>query len=49
VALSNRDIDDLFSRVEVGTPVTIVGGDGRGGAFSDLMPMLADPDSVPVP
>ena len=30
VALSNRDIDDLFRRVAVGTPVTIVGGDGQG-------------------
>ena len=30
VALSNRDIDDLFPRVSVGTPVTIVGGDGQG-------------------
>lgn len=30
VALSNRDIDDLFPRVGVGTPVTIVGGDGQG-------------------
>jgi L,D-transpeptidase catalytic domain len=34
VALSNADVEDLFQRVEVGTPVTIVGGDGRGGAFS---------------
>ncbi len=37
VALSNRDIDDLFPRVSVGTPVTIVGGDGGDGAFSDLL------------
>jgi hypothetical protein len=37
-------MDEVFSRVEVGTPVTIVGGDGRGGNFSDLMPMLSDPD-----
>lgn len=36
VALSDRDIDDLFSRVGVGTPVTIVGGDGNGGAYSDV-------------
>jgi lipoprotein-anchoring transpeptidase ErfK/SrfK len=36
VALSDRDIDDLFSRVSVGTPVTIVGGDGNGGAYSDV-------------
>ena len=37
VALSNRDIDDLFPRVGVGTRVTIVGGDGSDGAFSDLL------------
>ena len=37
VALSNSDIDDLYSRVDVGTLVTIVGGDGRDGAFSDLL------------
>ena len=37
VALANDDMDDLFSRVGVGTPVTIVGGDGRDGAFSDLL------------
>ncbi len=36
VALSNRDMNDLFSRAEVGTPVTIVGGNGRDGTFSDL-------------
>jgi hypothetical protein len=37
VALSNRDMDDLFRRVGTGTRVTIVGGDGRDGAFSDLL------------
>ena len=37
VALSNSDIDDLYRRVKVGTRVTIVGGDGRDGAFSDLL------------
>lgn len=37
IALSNRDIDDLFRRVAVGTPVTIVGGDGRGGVFSEAI------------
>jgi len=33
VALGNRDMDDLFGRVSVGTPVTIVGAetDGSGG------------------
>jgi L,D-peptidoglycan transpeptidase YkuD (ErfK/YbiS/YcfS/YnhG family) len=29
VAMSNNDIDDLFRRVPVGTPVTIVGGNGQ--------------------
>jgi hypothetical protein len=37
VALSNRDIDDLFDRVSTGTPVTIVGGDGNGGHFTKLI------------
>jgi hypothetical protein len=37
VALSNPDIDDLYRRVKVGTRVTIVGGDGSDGAFSDLL------------
>ncbi|HET9234655.1 MAG TPA: L,D-transpeptidase, partial [Candidatus Eisenbacteria bacterium] len=43
VALSNRDIDDLFTRVSVGTPVTIVGGDGQSGKFSDLARRLSAP------
>jgi lipoprotein-anchoring transpeptidase ErfK/SrfK len=30
VALANSDMDDLFRRTGVGTPVTIVGGDGQG-------------------
>lgn len=30
VAVSNPDMDDLFRRAAVGTPVTIVGGDGQG-------------------
>ncbi len=42
VALVNRDMDELFSQVEVGTRVTIVGGDGRDGAFTDLLPGLVD-------
>jgi hypothetical protein len=42
VALSNRDIDDLFPRVGVGTRVTIVGGDGRDGAFSDLLARVGE-------
>lgn len=36
VALSNEDMKDLYSRVSVGTPVTIVGGDGENGTFSNL-------------
>jgi murein L,D-transpeptidase YafK len=36
VALANRDMDDLFQRAGVGTPVTIVGGDGQG-AFARLV------------
>lgn len=37
VALTNREIDELFQKVGVGTPVTIVGSDGSGGTFSDLV------------
>ena len=37
VAISNRDMDDLFPRVGVGTPVTIVGGDGDGGTYTQLV------------
>jgi len=37
VAISNREMDELFPRVSVGTPVTIVGSDGDGGLFVDLM------------
>jgi lipoprotein-anchoring transpeptidase ErfK/SrfK len=36
VALTNNDIRELFSKVSVGTPVTIVGGEGQGGIFSNL-------------
>ena len=36
VALADGDIDEVFARVEVGTPVTIVGGDGEDGVFSSL-------------
>jgi len=35
VALANPDMDDLFRRVPVGTLVTIVGGDGDGGVYSE--------------
>jgi len=41
VALSNADMDDLWARVRVGTPVTIVGGDGRAGVFSDALRAVA--------
>jgi len=41
VAISNADMDHLFGRVGVGTPVTIVGGDGKDGRFSDLYRSLA--------
>lgn len=37
VALSNRDIEDLFRRVSVGTPVTIVGTDGSAGSLGTLL------------
>lgn len=39
VALANGDIEDLFDRVLVGTPVTIVGGDGNGGTYTKLVGM----------
>jgi len=44
VALSNPDVDDLYRRVGVGTRVTIVGGDGRDGAFSDLLARVGGDD-----
>jgi hypothetical protein len=37
VALANPDMDELFERVGVGSWVTIVGSDGRDGAFSRLL------------
>jgi len=37
VALTNGEMADLFTRVAVGTPVTIVGGDGNGGTFTHLV------------
>jgi murein L,D-transpeptidase YafK len=36
VAVTNAHMDGLFELVRVGTPVTIVGGDGSQGAFSSL-------------
>jgi hypothetical protein len=41
VALSNADMDDLMLRVGVGTRVTIVGSDGKGGAFSGVLAHFA--------
>jgi lipoprotein-anchoring transpeptidase ErfK/SrfK len=41
VALANRDLDELFGRVGVGTRVTIVGGEGKDGAFSSLVRNLS--------
>lgn len=46
IALSDRDIDDLFPRVAVGTPVTIVGGDGQG-AFAKLARMQVSSNTGP--
>jgi hypothetical protein len=37
VAVSNAHMDELFARVSVGTPVTIIGGRGEGGVFSNLV------------
>lgn len=37
VALSNDDMEHLYAQVAVGTPVTIVGGDGNGGTFTRLV------------
>lgn len=36
VAVTNEEMDDLFRRVGVGSPVTIVGSDGHGGTLTDL-------------
>ena len=40
VAVANPDMDALFRLVKVGTPVTIVGGDGSSGSFSSLAERL---------
>jgi hypothetical protein len=42
VALANADMDELYDVVGIGTLVTIVGGDGRDGAFSGLLSRLND-------
>jgi hypothetical protein len=41
VALSNDDMDHLFARVREGTPVTIVGGDGKDGKLASLVARFA--------
>jgi hypothetical protein len=41
VALANGEMDDLYSRVETGTPVTIVGGVGSDGRYSRLLESLS--------
>lgn len=46
VALTNTDMDDLFGRIVVGTPVTIVGGDGNGGMFTRLVDMHRNSSSA---
>lgn len=46
VALSNRDLDELFKRVGVGTRVTIVGGEGKNGAFSTLVRDFSRPNAA---
>jgi len=40
VAVTNDQMDELFRLVRVGTPVTIVGGDGSDGSFSSLAERL---------
>jgi hypothetical protein len=41
VAVSNADMDELFAKAEVGSRVTIVGGDGADGVFSGLVRRLS--------
>jgi hypothetical protein len=41
VALTNIEIEELFSRVSVGTPVTIVGGLTGAGTFSQVAQRLS--------
>ncbi len=47
VAVSNADMDELFAKAEVGSRVTIVGGDGTDGVFSDLVRQLSVDGSGP--
>ena len=42
VAVSNSDMDELFDRLHVGSWVTIVGGDGANGTFSDFVSGLRE-------
>lgn len=49
VALANDDMDELFRRVKVDTPVTIVGGNGRDGIFSNLVRELARTELASAP
>ena len=49
VALANGDMDELFRRVKVDTPVTIVGGNGRDGIFSNLVLELAGTGTASAP
>jgi hypothetical protein len=37
VAVKNPEMDRLFQRVKVGTPVTIVGADGGDGRLATLI------------
>ncbi len=41
ISLTDGEMDDLFGRVRKGTPVTIIGGDGEGGLFSEIAGRLA--------
>jgi hypothetical protein len=47
VALANDDMDDLFERVGVGTPVTIVGGNGRDGTLALLAARFEEEVGLP--
>lgn len=43
IALTNADIDDLFARVGVGTPVTIIGSSGQGKLTRGLRALEQEP------
>ena len=40
VAVTNANMDVLFGLVKVGTPVTIIGGEGAGGSLSSVAERL---------